>query len=178
MGDRRGEPGGHALRGLKSQQQHSPIETSLKTGKHGQNREDLGDVFRGGDFALNRRPGRYESMVARLLQYRIWLGERLVGHCSQSVHRGKRRGSPAISNAPRRDQPGVGCHRWILPPPQSMSHLCAVVNGEGENFQILNVRENLKPTAGCVIHRVYLHQVVSTRPSGGIACNPGCRSDR
>ena len=149
------------LRGLKT---HSSSISAIVTvaddgGSSGRIRENLG-MLPPGDFrncivAL----ADDESMVARLFQYRFGGDNELVGHSFGNLFIAAM--AAITGNFERaivessRVLAVTGC---ILPASTENVTLCAeVVDREGENYQILNVRgESQIPQQGRVIQRVYL----------------------
>jgi len=149
------------LRGLKS---HSSNISAIVTvaddgGSSGRIREDLG-MLPPGDFrncivAL----ADDESMVARLFQYRFGGDNELVGHSFGNLFIAAMAGITGnFERAIVESSRVLAVTGWILPATTENVTLCAeVVDGEGENFQILNVRgESQIPQQGRVIQRVYL----------------------
>ena len=149
------------LRGLKS---HSSNISAIVTvaddgGSSGRIREDLG-MLPPGDFrncivAL----ADDESMVARLFQYRFGGDNELVGHSFGNLFIAAMAGITGnFERAIVESSRVLAVTGWILPATTENVTLCAeVVNGEGEDYQILKVRgESQIPQQGRVIQRVYL----------------------
>ena len=149
------------LRGLKS---HSSNISAIVTvaddgGSSGRIREDLG-MLPPGDFrncivAL----ADDESMVARLFQYRFGGDNELVGHSFGNLFIAAMAGITGnFERAIVESSRVLAVTGWILPATTENVTLCAeVVNGEGEDCQILEVRgESQIPQQGRVIQRVYL----------------------